>query len=62
MYLTLTLMPAPPSLDRLHDPALRPIGEKVLRGDRLDSGDGLTLDATNDLLGLGLLADFANRR
>src|SRR5688572_2187499 len=49
-------------LGRLHDPALRPVGEKVLRGDRLDAGDALALYATPDLLGLGLLADHANRR
>src|SRR5512143_429276 len=51
-----------PLLDRLTDPTLRPIGEKLLRGDRLDPSDGLALYATTDLLGLGLLADFANRR
>src|SRR5688572_27298858 len=48
-------------LGRLHDPALRPVGEKVLRGDRLDAGDALALYATADLLGVGLLADHANR-
>jgi len=54
----------PPSLDfaALRDPALRPIGEKVLAARRLDHGDGLALYATTDLIGLGLLADFANRR
>jgi aminodeoxyfutalosine synthase len=54
----------PPTLDLavLRDPALRPIGEKVQRGQRLDHADGLALYATNDLLGLGALADFANRR
>ncbi|HOX20097.1 MAG TPA: aminofutalosine synthase MqnE [Gemmatimonadales bacterium] len=53
-----------PTLDLglLRDPALRPIGEKVARGGRLDHADGLALYATNDLLGLGHLADFANRR
>ncbi len=49
-------------LGRLRDPALRAVGEKVLRGDRLDAADGLALYATPDLLGLGLLADHANRR
>src|SRR5690348_9202066 len=49
-------------LNRLRDPALRPIGERVLRGERLEAADGLALYATNDLLGLGLLADVANRR
>ena len=47
---------------RLLDPALRPIAEKVQRGDRLDAADGLTLYATDDLLGLGAIADAANRR
>ncbi len=55
-------MSAGPDLTRLQDPSLRPVAEKVLRGDRLDPADGLALYATSDLLGLGLLADFANRR
>ena len=48
-------------LSRLRDPALRPIG-KVGAGERLDAAEGVTLYATRDLLGLGLLADSANRR
>ena len=55
-------MSAALDLGRLRDPALRPVGEKVLRGDRLDADDALALYATSDLLGLGLLADHANRR
>src|SRR5688572_18938754 len=55
-------MPLALDLGRLQDPALRPAGEKVLRGDRLDAADALTLYASPDLLGLGLLADHANRR
>ena len=47
---------------RLQDPALQPIAEKVLAGERLTAADGLTLYATSDLLGLGALADTANRR
>jgi aminodeoxyfutalosine synthase len=47
---------------RLQDPALRPIAEKVRAGERLAAADGLTLYASSDLLGLGSLADFANRR
>jgi aminodeoxyfutalosine synthase len=47
---------------RLQDPALRPIAERVERGERLSPADGLTLYATSDLLGLGALADYANRR
>jgi len=52
---------AAPDLARLEDPALRSVGEKVLEGARLDAADGRTLYATNDLLGLGLLADYANQ-
>ena len=55
-------MSAALDLGRLEDLALRPIGEKVLRADRLDAADALALYATPDLLGLGLLADYANRR
>jgi aminodeoxyfutalosine synthase len=49
-------------LARLRDPLLRIPAEKVMLGERLDAEDGLTLYATSDLLGLGMLADFANRR
>jgi aminodeoxyfutalosine synthase len=45
---------------RLRDPALRPVAEKVLSGVRLETADGLALYATEDLLGLGRLADHAN--
>jgi aminodeoxyfutalosine synthase len=55
-------MPLALDLGRLQDPALRPVGEKVLRGARLDAADALALYATSDLLGLGQLADHANRR
>jgi aminodeoxyfutalosine synthase len=55
-------MPGQLDFARLRDPALRPIGEKVARGDRLNAGDGLVLYATTDLLGLGFLADAANQR
>jgi len=46
----------------LRDPLLRPIAEKVAAGERLTAEDGLALYATPDLLGLGMLADFANHR
>lgn len=46
---------------RLQDPALRPIGEKLVRGERLSFDDALTLYRTPDLLGLGAMADAANR-
>jgi len=49
-------------LTRLRDPSLRSVGEKVAAGERLSRADGLALYATADLLGLGTLADFANRR
>ena len=48
--------------ERLRDPALRPIASKVLEGGRLNEADGLTLYNTPDLIGLGTLADYANRR
>jgi aminodeoxyfutalosine synthase len=55
-------MPVGIDPERLRDPLLRPIAEKALAGGRLDRDDGLALYATSDLLGLGLLADFANSR
>jgi aminodeoxyfutalosine synthase len=48
-------------LTRLRDPLLRPIAEKANRGERLDADDALLLYATSDLLGLGTMADYANR-
>jgi aminodeoxyfutalosine synthase len=47
---------------RLRDPALHPVAEKVLVDVRLDAADGLALYLTDDLLGLGRLADYANAR
>jgi aminodeoxyfutalosine synthase len=44
------------------DAALAPIWEKVRAGRRLDADDGLRLFETDDLLGLGRVADFAKRR
>ena len=38
------------------------IREKVEAGERLDAADGQTLFETDDLLGLGELADLARRR
>ena len=49
------------SLDRIHDPAVRRVGEKLAAGERLTTADGLALYQTGDLTGLGLLADAANR-
>src|SRR6476469_760140 len=55
-------MAAALDLTRLRDPLLRPVGEKVAAGQRLTPADGLILFATSDLLGLGMLAEFANRQ
>jgi aminodeoxyfutalosine synthase len=46
---------------RITDPALQPIAEKVAAGERLTAAEGVTLFRTADLLGLGTLADAANR-
>ncbi|MGI8497635.1 MAG: radical SAM protein [Gemmatimonadaceae bacterium] len=48
-------------LDRLSDPTLLPIGEKLRAGERLTPSEGASLFRTADLLGLGVLADAANR-
>jgi aminodeoxyfutalosine synthase len=49
-------------LERLRDPLLLPIAEKVRAGERLTPEDGVLLYQTPDLLGVGVLADFANHR
>lgn len=56
-------MPLPVAfdIDRLRDPALRPIGEKLRAGERLGGDDALTLFRSPDLLGVGAMADAANR-
>ena len=46
----------------LRDPQLRSIGAKVAAGERLSPDDGLTLYGTSDLLGLGMLAEYANQQ
>ncbi|HSO22733.1 MAG TPA: aminofutalosine synthase MqnE [Chondromyces sp.] len=46
----------------LCDPALRPIAEKVLAGQRLDRADGLLLASTEDLLGVGTMANLVRER
>jgi aminodeoxyfutalosine synthase len=43
------------------DPALRPIAERVAAGVRLSDDDAATLFRTPDILGLGRLAEAANR-
>lgn len=47
---------------RFRDPALRPIADRVLAGQRLDPADGLALYATRDILSLGELAAYANAK
>jgi aminodeoxyfutalosine synthase len=54
-------MPGGIDLTRLRDPLLHPIAEKVSGGVRVTAEDALVLYATADLLGLGMLADHANR-
>ena len=46
---------------RITDPALLPIADKVIAGERLTPGDGALLFHTTDLLGLGAMADASNR-
>ena len=47
---------------RISDSALLAIADKVEAGERLSLDAGETLFRTNDILGLGTLADFANQR
>ncbi|MFL5482398.1 MAG: aminofutalosine synthase MqnE [Gemmatimonadaceae bacterium] len=49
-------------LGKISDPALRKVGEKVEAKTRLSSADATLLFTTPDLLGVGMLADYANRR
>src|SRR5215204_493945 len=49
-------------LGRLRDPLLRALAEKVSGRERLTADDALVLYATNDLLGLGRMAELANAR
>ena len=56
-------MPLAAALDvsLVSDPALRPVAEKVRDGERLGDADGLALFRSPDLLGIGAMADAANR-
>lgn len=49
-------------LSVLTDPALQPVAERVVRGERLTRQDGLLLYATDDLTGVGALANAARER
>src|SRR6187551_428410 len=54
-------VPIPFDIDRLRDPALRPIGAKLKAGERLTPADGALLFRSPDILGVGAMADAANR-
>jgi len=47
--------------DRIADPALRRLGERVGSGERLTLADARAAYATADLIGLGVIADAVNR-
>ena len=47
---------------RFADPRLEPIWEQVAAGQRLDRQAGLTLFETDDLLGVGRMADHVKTR
>ncbi|TFG37291.1 MAG: aminofutalosine synthase MqnE [Candidatus Aminicenantes bacterium] len=47
---------------RLIDPALAPVAEKVIAGERLDGDEGLLVATTLDLLGVGRLANLVRER
>ena len=49
------------ALQRVSDPAVRAVGEKIASGARLDRADGLALYRSVDLIGIGSLADAVNR-
>jgi aminodeoxyfutalosine synthase len=47
---------------RLRDSALEPVAQKVLAGERLDREDGLLAATTDDLVGVGRLANLVRER
>jgi aminodeoxyfutalosine synthase len=49
-------------LAKISDAGLRRVGEKVAAGTRLSHDDAALLFTTPDLLGVGMLADYVNRR
>jgi aminodeoxyfutalosine synthase len=49
-------------LGRIGDRGLRAVGEKVTSGTRLSHDDAELLFTSPDLLGIGMLADFVNRK
>ncbi len=55
-------MSTPPDSLDLRDPALEPVAEKVLAGERLHRDDALVVATTSDLLGVGRLANLVRER
>ena len=47
---------------RFIDPLLTPVADKVLAGERLDREDGIVVATTDDLLGIGRLANIVRER
>ena len=56
-------MPDPVKIDAalIRDPSLRPIADKVRAGERLNATDGAILFRSSDLVGVGAMADAANK-
>ena len=56
-------MPVPVALERtlVTDPFLGPVADKIERGERLTPEDGLRLFESFDIVGIGAMADAANR-
>ena len=55
-------MPAPTTRFRLRDPLLEPLARKVVDGQRLDRSDGIILAESDDLLGVGRLANLVREK
>lgn len=53
--------PLPAMFPQVVDQALQVVREKVLAGQRLNQADGLSLFETQDLIGLGQLADYVRK-
>lgn len=56
-------MPVPVALERtlITDPSLDPVADKLERGERLTPDDGLRLFESSDIVGIGIMANAANR-
>lgn len=50
-----------PGKPQVSDPALQPVLTKVIAGERLDQTDGLRLFNSDDLVGIGQLADYVRK-